>query len=90
MIVELAYAQKDRYVIFFKDKAASSFSISNPSAFLSERAIQRRTNQNISIEENDLPVNTTYIEQVAALGIETYYTTKWLNGKLNWPGTLTL
>lgn len=73
---------QDRYMVFFKDKANSSFTIQNPSDYLSARAINRRSKQNIIISEQDLPVNNHYVTQVADLGIETYYTTKWMNGVL--------
>lgn len=82
VVFQYGYAQKDRYVIFFKDKAGSSFSVNQPEEFLSARSILRRQNQNIAIEENDLPVNADYVNQIKALGIETYFTTRWLNGVL--------
>jgi hypothetical protein len=49
-------AQVNRYMVFFKDKTGTPFTISNPNAFLSSRSIQRRNNQNISVTEQDLPV----------------------------------
>mgnify|MGYP006337151371 FL=1 len=62
------FAQSDKYVVYFTDKNGSPYSISNPSAYLSPRAIQRRAMQNIPIQTDDLPVNQTYINQVSALG----------------------
>ena len=41
---------QDRYIIFLKDKANSPFSISNPSNYLSARAIARKTRMNIFID----------------------------------------
>ncbi len=73
---------QDRYMIFFKDKANSQYSINRPEEFLSDRAIQRRSKQNISVTAQDLPVSQSYISQVADLGIETYYPTRWMNGVL--------
>ncbi|MBY0427147.1 MAG: S8 family serine peptidase, partial [Cytophagales bacterium] len=73
------FAQND-YLIYFKDKNCSTYSISNPSAFLSEASIARRQRQNISIESRDLPVCEAYIQQVKALGVQVRYPTKWLNG----------
>lgn len=78
-----AYAQaQDRYFVFFKDKANSSFSINNPSAFLSAKSIARRTALKIPITEEDLPVNSTYVVQVKATGAQTFFTSKWWNGVL--------
>lgn len=69
-------------MVFFKDKANSSFSISNPEAFLSERSLARRAKNSVQVSEEDLPVNQSYIDQVASLGVETYFSTKWMNGVL--------
>ena len=73
---------QDRYMVFFTDKAGSTYSVNDPAAFLSERSISRRQRQAISIVENDLPVNESYVEAVKNLGIEVYYRTKWMNGIL--------
>ncbi len=69
-------------MVFFRDKANSEFSISQPNDFLSDRALQRRTRQSIPIETTDLPVNRSYVEGLKLLGVETFYTTKWMNGVL--------
>src|ERR1041385_9284986 len=53
-----------RFFIGFTDKNNSPFSTSNPSAFLSARAIQRRTTQNISYKNDDLPVNPQYVDSI--------------------------
>ena len=69
-----------RYFIQFKDKNNSPFSVTNPSDYLSAKAIQRRTNQNIQITDSDLPVNPLYIDSVRAMGASILNATKWLNG----------
>lgn len=78
VVVDLS-AQGNRYVVYFSDKANSPYSIEQPEAFLSERAIERRTRQAIAIEESDLPVNPHYIDSVNQLGVRVWYTSKWLN-----------
>ena len=73
----------NRYVVLFTDKEGSEYSINNPSEFLTERAIQRRTKQNIKISINDLPVSYQYINTLRNLEeLDVYYQTKWLNGVL--------
>ena len=67
------------YRVNFTDKYNSQYSINLPEEFLSERAIQRRVNQNISIKENDLPVNKNYIDSLKRLGFEIHNTSKWFN-----------
>jgi serine protease AprX len=69
-----------RYFIRFTDKNNSPYSTANPSAYLSARAIQRRVNQNIPVNDLDLPVNPQYIDSVTARGATTYNKSKWLNG----------
>lgn len=87
----LLFAQ-DKYVIKLTDKNGSPFSISNPSAFLSAKAIQRRSNQGIAVTSNDLPVNPNYISQIAGTGANIIGRSKWLNTvtvQTNNPGVLT-
>ena len=70
----------DIYWVQFKDKDNSPYSIDNPEAFLSERALQRRANLGIAIDEYDLPVNPQYLQAVADCGAELLNPSKWLNG----------
>ncbi len=74
-------AQDHRFMVFFQDKS-SSFSIDNPLEFLSTRAIERRSKQNISITEQDLPINQDYISSLEDQGAKVWFSTKWLNGVL--------
>lgn len=67
------------YLIEFTDKENSSFNISQPDEFLSQRAIERRARYDISISENDLPVNQVYIDSIENLGIHVRYASKWFN-----------
>jgi serine protease AprX len=70
---------QDRYVVQLTDKNNSPFSISNPSAYLSTRSIQRRANQNITVNISDLPVNPSYISGIANTGAAIIGHSKWLN-----------
>ena len=76
------YAQEAQYMVFFTDKADTQYSVDQPEAFLSERAIARRAKFNIPVEESDLPVNESYVEQLVTLGAEVFYRTRWMNGVL--------
>ncbi|MFW6309474.1 MAG: S8 family serine peptidase [Prolixibacteraceae bacterium] len=64
----------------FTDKNNSPYSLSQPEEYLSERAIQRRIKQRIPMDSLDLPVNSTYINQVLDLDAEFIHASKWLNG----------
>lgn len=68
------------YWVSFKDKAGNGFSVAQPETYLSPRAIQRRANQNIPIDEKDLPVSQAYIQQVETLGADFIHASKWMNG----------
>ena len=69
----------NKYWVKFTDKNNSPYSIDNPEAFLSAKAIERRQNQNIAIVENDLPVNPSYIQGVANTGVTMLNVSKWFN-----------
>lgn len=69
-----------KYWVQFTDKNNNPYSISNPSQFLSTKAIERRTKQNISIVENDLPVNPSYLDSIISTGAIVLNKSKWLNG----------
>ncbi|TXK47660.1 S8 family serine peptidase [Pontibacter qinzhouensis] len=67
-------------LIYFTDKADSPFSIDRPEAFLSEKALKRRSNQQLPVTARDLPVNPAYIAAVQQLDVPVWYSTKWFNG----------
>jgi serine protease AprX len=75
-------AQVNRYVVFFKDKANTPYTVGQPEAFLSARAINRRIQQNVVIDATDLPVTPSYVSQLRATGARTFFSTRWLNGTL--------
>ena len=77
-----AHAQvaTDIYWVQFTDKTNSPYSIDNPEAYLSPRALQRRANLGIAIDEYDIPVNPQYLQAVADCGAELLNPSKWLNG----------
>ncbi len=71
-------SQLTKNVIFFTDKKNTTYSLSNPSAYLSSRAISRRTKYNIAIDSSDIPVVQQYIDSVLSTGTVT------LLGRLRW------
>jgi hypothetical protein len=73
-------AQFTKYVVRFKDKTGTPFTIDNPSAFLSARAIERRTKQHIAIDETDLPIPPRYIDSIRVAGnVIILNQSKWFN-----------
>jgi serine protease AprX len=75
-----ADAQYSRQVIQLRDKKSTEYSLSQPQAFLSARAIKRRTVQHINIDSTDLPVPTAYLDSIRLVpGVTILNTSKWLN-----------
>lgn len=72
----------NKYFITFTDKENSNFNVSQPLDFLSQRALDRRQKHNITITEQDLPVNQNYVNEILNIGVDVLYTSKWLNGAL--------
>jgi serine protease AprX len=71
---------QSRYIVRFKDKGSNPYTINNPAAFLSNRALQRRTRYNIAIDSFDLPVTPGYIDSIRLAGaVVILNTSKWLN-----------
>ena len=71
-----------RYLVLFKDKNNSPFSINKPEAFLSSKSIERRKKMNIAIQAQDLPVNPSYLDQLKSSGATLIFPLKWINGAL--------
>src|SRR2546423_9198830 len=75
-----AHAQYTRYIIQLKDKKGTPFTISNPSAYLSAKALQRRIKQNIAIDSTDLPVSPSYIDSIRSVpNVTLLNKSNWLN-----------
>jgi serine protease AprX len=76
----VGFGQYSKWIIQFADKNNSPYSIDNPSAYLSPKAIARRNRYHIPVDDKDLPVNQTYIQQVLSKGNITFLSkSKWLN-----------
>lgn len=82
------FAQEDAWVYFNGKPNVQAF-YDNPLTELSQRALDRRTNQNIALEVTDAPVEASYVSQVtASTGITVMAQSKWLNA-LHIQGTQT-
>jgi serine protease AprX len=74
-----AFSQEDAWV-YFNAKPNSQYYYDNPLQMLSQRALDRRTTQNITIDFKDVPLHQPYINQIsAATGITVMAKSKWLN-----------
>src|SRR4030095_8694690 len=74
------HAQFTRYVVKLKNKGGSPFSLSTPLAYLSQRAIDRRTRYSIAIDSTDLPVTPSYVTQLRNVpNVTVLNISKWHN-----------
>lgn len=74
-----SFSQEDAWV-YFTDKPSATTYLSNPLTMLTQRALDRRTAQGISLNINDVPVEQSYIDQITnATGIAIKAKSKWLN-----------
>ncbi|MGI8636314.1 MAG: hypothetical protein ACR2KZ_13025 [Segetibacter sp.] len=75
-----ANGQYPKLIVQLKDKGNNTFTISNPSQYLSARAIERRSRYSIPIDSTDLPVSAKYLTDINTAGAVTVLSTsKWLN-----------
>ncbi|ARV05733.1 peptidase S8 [Polaribacter sp. SA4-10] len=73
------FAQEDAWV-YLKDKPSFEAYLATPLNMLSQRALDRRSRQNIAVDVIDVPVDDTYYSQVkSASGITVLAKSKWLN-----------
>ena len=78
--IATASAQYTRHIVAFKDKKGTLGTIANPSTYLSQKAIDRRTKYNIAIDSTDLPISKAYFDSIAAVpGVTILNQSKWLN-----------
>ncbi len=75
----IGFSQEDAWV-YFKNKPNSETYLSNPLTMLTQRALDRRTTQNIPLDISDVPIFQSYINQItASTGITVKAKSKWLN-----------
>ncbi|MBC8757672.1 S8 family serine peptidase [Kordia sp. YSTF-M3] len=77
---QFSFAQTEHAWIYFTDKPDVANSLANPITILTQKAIDRKVNHGVVIDERDIPVNELYITQVKAqTGITVKAKSKWFN-----------
>jgi len=66
------------YRLHLKDKGNTTFSLSKPEDFLSEKSIQRRIRQNLPVDSVDLPLDPNYLNAIAETGATVRTYSKWV------------
>lgn len=73
------FSQEDAWV-YFNAKPSAQIYLDSPLLMLSQRSLDRRTNQNIALSFSDIPLETTYVDQIkSSTGITVMAQSKWLN-----------
>jgi len=82
MVVSMQISAATNYYFYIQlaDKNNTPYTLSNPSAFLSEKAIARRMLRAPIIDSTDLPIDPSYLSQIQNLGILIHSKSRWLNG----------
>ena len=79
-IVSESQAQFTRYIVRLKNKGGTPYTFSSPLAYLSQRAIDRRTKYSIAIDSTDLPVTPSYVTQIGNISNVTILNiSRWMN-----------
>ncbi|WP_400077904.1 S8 family serine peptidase [Winogradskyella sp. R77965] len=74
-----SYAQEDAW-IYLTDKSNVAAALANPITILTQKAIDRKQNHNIPIDQRDVPVNEAYISDLKIqTGITVLAKSKWFN-----------
>ena len=75
-----ASAEKNyKYRVSLKDKVGTAYSVDKPQEFLSERALERRNRQQLSVDETDLPVSQVYVDELKGMGAKLVTSSRWNN-----------
>ena len=73
-------AQTELVFVFFKDKPNKAAFYANPLSELTQKSLDRRTKYGIALNDQDAPVEATYIQNVESLGFTVKDYSKWMNG----------
>ncbi len=74
-----ASTENQKRLIYFTDKANTPYSLQQPQAYLSAKAVERRQRQGIPLKPRDLPVNPAYITGLKDKGAQVWYSSRWFN-----------
>jgi len=80
LITQYGFGQTQDAWVFFADKENVQEALDDPITILTQECLDRKQLHNIPIDERDVPVNESYIDQIKnANGITVYSKSKWMN-----------
>jgi subtilisin family serine protease len=74
------HAQTQLVFVFFKDKPNKAVFYANPTSELTQKSIDRRIKYGISLNDQDAPIEQSYIQNIRNLGFTVTDYSKWMNG----------
>ncbi|HBC39498.1 MAG TPA: hypothetical protein DC016_11535, partial [Porphyromonadaceae bacterium] len=66
-----------RFRVYLKDKGNPVFPVSEPEKFLTPKAIERKKQQQVKIDQSDLPISPDYFNQLKNAGGKPVSYSKW-------------
>ncbi|MDO5664209.1 MAG: S8 family serine peptidase [Bacteroidia bacterium] len=69
--------QQYKFRVYLKDKGKIDFSVSEPEKFLSPKAIERKKQQQVKIDETDFPISPNYFNLIISAGGKPVSYSKW-------------
>ena len=76
----LASAQTELVFVFFKDKPNKAAFYADPLTELSQKSLDRRTKYSIPLNDQDAPLEQSYLQNIRNLGFTVTDYSKWMNG----------
>lgn len=70
---------QDLYLVNLKPKTNTQVYFSNPLSMLSQRALDRRANRSVVLDEKDVPIASAQVQQIKNLNLVYVGASKWLN-----------
>lgn len=73
-------AQTELVFVYFKDKPNKAAFYASPTSELSQKSLDRRARYGIALNDQDAPIEPSYIQNVQNLGFVVKDYSKWMNG----------
>ena len=73
---------KNYYLAYFSDKTNTPYTLTSPLDFLTQKSIDRRSDQGYPLTELDLPVDPDYVDSLKLRTVEVTNTSRWFNAAL--------
>lgn len=76
---EAQHSQYYKFRVYLKDKGDTGHTLHNPETFLSQRAIERKLKEKVTIDDADLPISNDYFTVVEKSGGKVVSFSKWFS-----------